>query len=167
MGRLPSEWADRPIRTRIPYEFAAEQVLAGSQTSQQFPDAVFTHGVDKPFEIHRLVPRVTALNNAGNPVSPQPDQELLLQLVRTNILDFGKNERLTKSSTLLSLLTKGTSERTWEWAEPYYLVRSEGFQVSLDTLSLATLAGDGVTQLRIGMCFQGFLLVVAPPSNNR
>lgn len=177
MGRLPTEWAGRPITMRIPYEMAGELILATSKSGVQYPDAVFTNNVDMPFECHRMIPRVTALDDANVAVPNQPTQDLLQSLIRARINDFGKNVIMTKNPTMMNLLTKGSSERTWEWAEPYYLVRSEGFQVVLDSLAFPAI-WDGaqiataipttpIISLRVEWGFQGFLCVVAPASNTR
>jgi hypothetical protein len=176
MGRLPSTWANREITMRIPYEMPGEIIMQGSQSGTQFPDAVFTNNIDMPFECHRMIPRITALDDANGVLPNQPSQDMLAELVRLRINDFGKNVIMTKNPTLINLLTKGSSERTWEWAEPYYLIRSEGFQVVVDTLALPTWDGaqiptavpvDPLVSLRIEVGFQGFLLQVAPPSNTR
>lgn len=151
---------------RIPYEFAGELTLAGSTSGQQFPDATFLQNTDKPFEIHRMIPRITGVDSNGAVVATQPDQQVLQSLVRMRITDLSKNENLTKSSTLMKLFTKGTSEQTWEWAAPYYLVRSESFQVLIDTQAIPVF-NPTIQQLRIELAFQGFLVVVAPPSENR
>lgn len=177
MGRLPSEWAGRPITMRIPYEMAGEIVLTTGQSGQQFPDALFMDNVDMPFECHRVVPRVIAQDNAGIAVPNQPNQDLLQSLIRARVNDNGKSVIMTKASTMLNTLTKGSSERTWEWADPYYLVRSESFQVVLDALTFppiwdgaqipANPATTPIISLRVSWGFQGFLCVVAAPSNTR
>ena len=167
MGRLPDSWAGRKITMRIPYEMAGELSLTTLQAGVQFPDATFLHNVDKPFEVHRVKPFITALDAGSLPVASQPAQQTLLALVRARVADLGKNELMTKAPTLLALLTKGDAEQTWEWAEPYTIVRSESFQVVLDALSLANFAGAGITRLSVGIAFQGFLLVVAPASESR
>lgn len=176
MGRIPSTWGDRLITRRIPYSMAGELIIAGN-TSFQFNDALFTNNIDMPLELHRMVPRVTALDAANNVLANQPSQEVLQSLARARIIDTGKaNGNMTKNPTLLNLLTKGSAERTWEWAEPYYLIRSEGFQVSIDTLAYFAWDGAQIPQdppvvplvsLRIEIEFQGFLCVVAPASNTR
>lgn len=166
MGYLPDSWADRRITMRVPYSMAGEITLAGAVSGQQYPDATFLHSIDKPFEIHRVIPRITGVDENGLVIATQPSQEILQSLVRLRIVDFSKNEQLLKSSTLMKLLTKGSSEQTWEWAAPYYLTRSEGFQVLVDTQTIPTFDPE-VAQLRIELCFQGFLVVVAPPSERR
>lgn len=179
MGRLPASWANREITMRVPYTMAGELILTGSKSGQQFVDALFTNNVDMPFECHRMIPRVTGLDDSNNALPNQPSQELLQSLVRLRINDFGKNVITTKSPVLMNDLVKGSSERTWEWAEPYYLVRSEGFQVVADTLTLPAWDGAQIpatppaaartplVSIRVEIAFQGFLCVVAPPSNTR
>jgi hypothetical protein len=81
----------------------------------QYPDSVFTNNVDMPFEAHRVIPRVTALDQAKVAVPNQPSQDLLQSLIRARLNDFGKNVIMTKNPTLLNLLTKGSSERMRSW----------------------------------------------------
>jgi len=175
MGRLPAQWANREITMRVPYVMSAELIIGGN-LSAQFNSALFTNNVDKPFECHRMIPRVTALDDANNALANQPSQDLLQSLARLRINDFGKNEILTKNPVLMNDLVKGSSERTWEFAEPYYLKNAEGFQVTVDTLALPVWDGGQIptvppttplVSLRIEIAFQGFLCVVAPPSNTR
>lgn len=165
MGRLPDMWAQRRITMRIPYEMDGELTLTSGQAGVQFPEATFMNNVDKPFEIHRVIPRVTAVDTNGVPLPTQPSQELLSELVRVLMTDIGKNSPMTKSPTLIALLTKGSSERTWEWADPYYLIRSESIQIVCDALTFPTI--DNLAALRVEFAFQGYLVVVAPPSESR
>lgn len=170
MGRLPATWAERVIMDRVPYEMSGELILPsadGSTTGVQFPDATFMNSVDKPFEIHRMIPRIIGLGATNITFSPQPDQEELASLVRLRMTDLGLDQVLTKNATLVSLLTKGSSERTWEFADPHYLTRSNLIQIVCDMLTLPAVYDDDITKLRISIAFQGFLLVVAPPSENR
>ena len=163
MGRLPAKFAGRDITFRVPFTMPGELVVAAGNIGVQFPEATFLHNSDKPFEIHRVIPRVTGLDAQQVVVSPLVDPNLLQRLTRIRIFDFSKNENLTKNAQLLDTLTKGTSEQTWEWAEPYVLVRSEGFQVTIDNVATAGVAPF----TRIELTFQGFLIVVAPPSESR
>jgi hypothetical protein len=171
MGRLPAKYAGRNITFRVPFTMPGELIVPAGQVGVQFPEATFLHNSDKPFEIHRVIPRVTGLDeNDVVATVANPNQiveltapELLEKLTRIRIFDFSKNENLTKNAQLLSSLTKGTSEKTWEWAEPYVLTRSEGFQVTVDNLATANVADN----TRVEITFQGFLIVVAPPSESR
>lgn len=168
MGRLPEMWAGRKITMRVPYEMAGEITLTSLQSGLQFPDATFLHNIDKPFEIHRCKPVVTALDTNGIPESDQPSQETLLQLAKVRITDLGINETITKASTLLALLIKGTAENTWEWAEPRTIVRAENFQIVAEAVDLTNFVADGVlTKLKLSWIFEGFLLIVAPASESR
>ena len=190
MGRLPLAFAGKNITFRIPYEMAGEITLSSAQTGIQFPDTVFSHNVDKPFEVHRVKPVLTVLDQNGNvipglpvlsgtvPVGQLalPPQLVLQQFIRVRISDLGKNELLTKSPTMLSMLTTGTSRETWEWEEPYTIVRSEAFQVVADALSYSNLLAylyDVTTDpppsisLRLSLMFQGYLVIVGPPSEAR
>ena len=165
MGRLPEFWAGRKITARIPYEMAGEISLTTAQTGVQFPDATFLHSIDKPFEIHRCKPWVTMLDNTGAIMEPQFDQLTLQSAIKLRIHDNGINEQMTKAPTVLPLLTKGTAESTWEFAEPRTIVRAENFQLTADAQAYTNFT-DVIT-LRFAWMFQGFLLVVAPPSESR
>lgn len=165
MGRLPSQWAGRVIMDRFPYVFAAELALTTGQRGVQFPEASFMHAVDKPFEIHRMIPRVYAQDSDAILLPTQPDQDLLSALVRVNINNLGLDQIITKTPTLISLLTKGSSERTWEWADPMYLERSQQIQVVCDALTFPSISE--LNTLKVSISFEGFLCVVAPPSENR
>lgn len=165
MGRLPAQWAGKTITARWPYEITGELSLTSGQPARQYPDATFQNGVDKPFEIHRMIPRVYALDDAGVLLPTQPDQELLLGLVRANIVDLGREQLITKTPTLLGAIVKGSAERTWEFAEPMYLVRSEQLQVTVSALVFPAVAN--LNSLVVAMCFEGFLCVVAPPTGER
>lgn len=165
MGRLPSTWAGRQIQSRWPYEISGEFIIQSAEAGQQYPDATFQNGQDKPFEIHRLIPRIYALDSDNVLLSTQPDQELLLGLVRARITDLGREQLITKNPTLLGALVKGSAERTWEFAEPMYIIRSEQIQIVLDALTFPTISG--LNKLRVVVTFEGFVCIVAPPGENR
>lgn len=165
MGRLPATWANRIIQSRWPYSISGELLIESAQIPTQYPDATFQNGQDKPFEIHRMIPRVYALDDANVLLPTQPDQELLMGLVRANIVDLGREQLITKNPTLLGALVKGSNERTWEFAEPMYIIRTEQIQITLSTLTFPTI--DELVSLRVVIDFQGFVCVVAPPGENR
>jgi hypothetical protein len=165
MGRLPAQWAGRTITARWPYTMAAELTLTTGQKNKQYPDSSFQNGVDKPFEIHRMIPRVYALDDNGILLTTQPDQGLLQGLVRAMMTDLGRTQQMVKTPTLLDVLTKGSSERTWEFADPMYIVRSEQIQVSLDALTFPAIAN--LSTLSVAINFEGYLCIVAPASENR
>lgn len=166
MGRLPSHFAQRLVTYRQPWGMYGEIILTSGQTGIPYPEATFLNATDKPFEIHRMIPRITALDNAGVPLVTTPSEfDQLLNLVKISITDLGKNTPLQKSATRLRNLVKGSSELTWEWADPYYLIRTEQFNVVLDADPFPAIAG--LVSLRVELAFQGFFVVIAPPSENR
>ncbi len=165
MGRLPSTWASRVILDRIPYTISGELALGSAAFPTQFPDNTFSNNTDKPFEIHRLIPRLWALDTNSVLLETQPEQDMLSGLARLEINDLGVNQIITKAPTLIGLLTKGSSERTWEFADPHYLTR--GNQIQITETALTFPGVEGFVRLLTGIAFQGFLLVVAPPSENR
>lgn len=166
MGLLPDSWAGRKITQRTPYNMAGELTLTGAQTGMPFPEATFTQNIDQPFEVHRMKPGVTGLNGGGNVVAVQPDQRTLLALVRLKIDRVGGVITLTKAPTLASSLVKGSAELTWEFGYPDTIVRQEGYEVNVTTLATPVFA-DPITSLRIEVIFQGYLLQLGPPSEQR
>lgn len=174
MGRLPLMFAGRQITFRIPYSMHGELVIDPNQNGVVFPQGTFLHNVDKPFEIHRMIPRLTGLDGDGLILDTQP--ETLAKAIRLNIEDTSKNERLTKVPSLVETLTTA-NRQTWEWEDPYTLIRSEGFQVAVDSLGFGSVCSVGetcdilekiaVAQARVEVEFQGYLVVVAPPSETR
>lgn len=193
MGRFRDEFAGRKITFRLPYEISGEQVLANGSNGVQFPEATFLHNVDKPFEIHQVKFQITPFDNSGVPAIVSPEftasalytdlQRALQHYVRVRISDVSKNENLTKNATLISSLVTANGQ-TWDWEDPYTLVRSEGLQIALDSIAPGTftlraaaatayggapIAYDTVTvaNLRVEIALKGFLLVVAPASETR
>lgn len=163
MGRLPDTYLDRAgkrrkIMRRMPYSMGASIDVLSSEPGRQFPAASFLHNVDMPFEVHRLVPRVIGVD-ASDPT------QVVLPLVEGDrfisfrVTEFGKkeNEVLTKASTLVPSVIKSNTEHTWEWTEPNYLQKSEGYTVRIDS----SVFDDSEVIWRTQFLFQGYLLVLA------
>jgi hypothetical protein len=165
MGRLPATFAGRIITARQPWGMAGEVSLTSAQPGIQFPEATFLNSTDRPFEIHRMIPFIVAQDSDGVALTTQPDQDLLEALIRTKINDLGKVTQLLKSATMIRTLVKGSSERTWEFADPYYLVKSEQLQVINDALTFPAIAS--LVSLKVCMDFQGFFVTLGPPSESR
>lgn len=145
---------------------AGEVPLTSAAPGIQFPEATFLNSTDRSFEIHRMIPFVVAEDSDGVALPSQPDQDLLSSLIRTKITDLGKGPNaLMKSATLLRLLVKGSSERTWEFADPYYLAKSEQLQVINDALTFPSI--ENLVILKVCIDFQGFFISVGPPSESR
>lgn len=166
MGRLPSQWAGKVINDRFPYAMVGELTLSAGAVATQFPDSTFLHSIDKPFEVHRVIPRVVANDSSSVPLTPQPDQDLLAELVRIFITNLGINQPMMKATSRVIALTKGSAERTWEWAEPQTLERGQEFQVTATPLATFP-AVSSLSTITVILAFEGFLLQVAPPSDNR
>jgi len=165
MGRLPATFGGRIITARSPWVMAGEVTLTTAEPGIQYPESTFLNSTDRPFEIHRMIPFVIAQDTDGVALPSQPSQDLLCSLIRTKIQDLGKLNNLTKSATLLRLLVKGSSEFTWEFADPYYLVKSEQLQVINDALTFPTISG--LVTLKVGISFEGFFVTIGPPSESR
>lgn len=168
MGRLPDSWAGQLITKRDPYSMYGEIVLT-TGASGSFPEANFNHNVDQPFEIHRLIPRVVGLSGAlvtSGVVATQPDQLLLMSLIKINIERIGGTIKLTKLATPIANLVKGSSELTWEFADPDTVVRQEGYSLAAAAKAIPVFS-DPVTGLLVQIEFQGYLLQIRPPSEQR
>ena len=164
MGRLPAKFADKVITFRVPYSQPGELTVTASQQGIQFPESTFLHNIDKPFEIHRMLVRTTAFDGSTPPaiVNPQPIGNILDKVIRLRIVDTSKNENLTKAAHLIATLLTD-NRRTWEWEDPYTLVRSEGLQIAVD----AQVFFAGTVNVRVEISFQGYLVVIAPPTETR
>lgn len=163
MGRLPSTYENKMIQTRFPYTMTGEIVMTSGLSGLQYPEATFQNNINKPFEVHRMIPRVYAqLNGVMKDASLQPGQDLTLALIRAKLIDLGLNQDLNKTPTLLSTMVKGTSEQTWEWADPHYLPNNTQLQITLDALGFPFDA-QVINQLKVVLTFEGFLVVVGPP----
>lgn len=172
MGRLPATWANRLITEREPYELYGELFLAASTPGFQFPDTTFSNNVNKPFEIHRMIPRVYGADSSNVIVFDSgvnmPTESLMAALVKLKITDIGLDYVMTKNPTRIDVMVKGSSERTWEFADPHYLVTSNQIQVVCDVDAFPAGFTDlEIAKLLIAITFQGFLLTVAPPGENR
>jgi len=163
MGRLPDTFAGQRISPmRPPFVMSGSLTMPSATGPTQFPASTFMVTEDKPFEIHRMIPRVIALDASSNPAEGVAE-DLMLRLISVQVLDLGKNQEFTKQAVPLHDLIKGTTERTWEWAEPYYLRKGENFIINLTSATYpAVLAG---LSIRVQISFGGFLVVVAPPSD--
>jgi len=153
MGRLPDNFAGRPITARIPYIMGASQALTSAQPQFTFLSSLFTHASDRPFEIHRVLFRGL----------PESFDDLILTLANVQIFDFTRNQNLLKVPTPPANLVIGSTISAWEWAQPYYLTRAEGFSVTLDAVPFP----PAITSITIQVAFQGFLVNDAPATDRR
>jgi hypothetical protein len=183
--RLPTTFAGKPISMRVPWALRGELIVPNGAPGVSFPD-VFRLAIDKPFEIHRLRAHVYPFNDAVTPLTAPISpgtlaqqsldvREILDDFIRIDITDISKNEKLTRVPTLIkSLMTQ--DRKTWEWEDPYTIVRSEGFQVDVDNLAPVTFplcftcptqGSEICANLSVRLAFEGYLLIIAPPSETR
>jgi hypothetical protein len=161
-------FADQPISLRIPFVMPGELSLAENQSGIEYPPGAFAYNRDKPFECHRMLARFTAFGAGGVQLAVQPEQKTLAALVRIKVVDFSKSNQFTQNAVLASAFMKD-NELTWEWEDPYTVVRAEGFQVTLDTLDFDLLPAlaTPIETIRTEITFEGFQLVVAAASETR
>jgi hypothetical protein len=138
----------------------SELTLAASVSGTPFNDSDFLNTQDKVFEVHRMIPRVYALDAEGLLLATQPDQNTAEGLVLLSMNLQGFNQLVTKSQTRIGALIKGSSERTWEYAEPFFLPNGRGIQLFASTTAFP--AAVTYTQLLIVVVYEGFLLQLAP-----
>ncbi len=176
--RLPTFFGERQIKFRSPFSMPGELKfhLADLATSPStaFPEATFLQNSDKPMEVHRMIARVTALDEDGEVILlPEDLAKSLWRTVRVRIQDVTKNQLITKNAQLLSDLLNDRG--VWEWYDPYTMSRSEGFEVLVEFLDFAPKtiavwggqASETITDLRLEITFEGYLIVIAPPTNER
>lgn len=179
LNGVPETFADQLIKFRIPYTMPGELVTDPDTTGIQFNEATFRHTIDKPFEVHQMHVEVTGLDADGNVPDTQP--LTLDRLVRLRIDDEAKNERITKSPTLVSIIRDALTH-LWVWEVPYTFTRQEGFVIEVDTAALPTICVPDtseaaeepcssvplvITQVRTEISFQGYLVVLRPASDSR
>lgn len=165
MGRLPNNYAGHPITGRDPYVMYGEMALASGGPNIEFPPATFQCGTDKPLEIHRMIPRLLALDSQGVALPTQPDQELLAALVSFTCKLSNREQAMTRVPTRIFAVTKGSAERTWEWADPEYLERSTGFTVSIQASAFPSI--QNLSTILVCFAFEGFMIQIAAPSESR
>ena len=165
MGRdsiIPVRYDDKVIKFRIPFTMPGSILVLPSTNGTFFPDGAFNYNVDKPFEIERMIVRLTALDQDNNVLDVQPTT--LEKRILLSITDTSKNEDLTKARTPVEVLINAlTAGGTWEWYVPYTIVRSEGFAIAVDALTFPS----GTESVRVDISFQGSLIIIDFPSESR
>lgn len=177
MSRLPLEFAGRPITFRVPYTMPGEVTFTENQSGQQFPENQFIHNEDKPFEIHRILIDCTAFTQlsqsvGGGFVMLDPQPETCNKRFKLKITDFSKSEFFDKNPAFPLEMTWANT-LSWEFEDPYTLVRGEGLMIQVDTFSYDYRRFDTgqepvtIDQIRIEVGIQGYKIVIAPPSETR
>lgn len=167
--RIAASFAGLEVRDMTPYNMPSQVVIAASASGSAFPGTDFVNTQEKPFAVHRMIPRVMALDSNGLLLSTQPDVNVMEALIRLRVSLVGFNQEATKANVRIANLVQGsTSERAWEYTEPFILPNSYGIQLFADCDAFpAGFAGLGVANLRVSINLQGYLLVLASPSDRR
>lgn len=165
MGRLAQSFAGLQIMDMFPYNMPSEQTVTTGQQGQAFPNADLLNTVTMPFAVHRLIPRIIALDSNGLALATQPDLEVRETLVKMRVNLQGFNHDAQKAPVRIGNLLGGTtSERFWRFEEPFVMPNANGMLVTIDCDSFpSTFAGSGIITLRVTVNLQGFLLQVAAP----
>lgn len=178
-GLVPSVYADQWIKFRIPYTMHAELVVTALTNNNAFNADNFKNDSDKPFECWRMNVRLTAQTADAPPFIYEPQPASLYKHVRIRVTDTAFDARLNKAMQLVDSLQADDS-LSWEWEVPYTIVNGQGFQVECDALALpryclevvnaadvnCTTAVVAVPTVRVEITFVGYLLILAPPSEN-
>lgn len=165
MGRLAQNFAGLTVVDMIPYNMPSTLTLTSGAQGVAFPNSDLLNTVDKPFAVHRVIPRIIALDANGLILDTQPEQEVREALISLRMVLTGFNQEATKAVVPIgNLLLGSTDHRAWSLEEPFVLPNSYGVQVFADCRAFpAGFAGDGITSLQVRINLQGYLLVVAPP----
>ena len=165
MGRIATRFAGLQVMDMVPYSMSTRLTLGPSVSARQFPNADWLNTNVYPFAVHRMIPRIIALDADDLVVATQPDLEVREALVSIGMNLQGFNMPMTKDMNPIpvgNLVGGSTGERYWRFEEPFVLPNSYGVVASA-TVS-AFPAGVTYTQLRITLVLEGFNLIVAQPT---
>lgn len=165
MGRLPTHYAGKRIIDRQPYVMFTDVIIGSAvgtnpipSVPYQFPDADLAFDVDKPFEIHRLIPWAQYLVYTGDTFAPTYDVLALLDTAEVGIR-HGANIEMVKGGVVMSSLVRGSARQTWEWEDPYYVARGENLHVAI-TATPPSLSEDDQVATRYMLALVGNLVTV-------
>lgn len=164
MGRLAQNFAGLTIVDMIPYNMPTTLAMTASTTSVAFPGTDLLNTVDKPFAVHRLIPRIIALSSTSVILGTQPAVDVLEAMISFQVKWTGFDMDATKAVVPVGNLLMGTtSQRAWSFEEPIVLPNSYGVQILANCSAFpASFAEAGVVTLSVRVNLQGYLLVVAP-----
>jgi len=181
VGRLPLQYAGKDITMRYPFVMPGELLVDPNSSGVLFDQNTFIHNIDTPFEIHRMIVKLTAVDSSATPVIFEPQPTTLDRRIRLTVENLSAvNVKLNKAPALPRLLMK-ENELTWEWEDPYTIQRSNGFLVSVDAGAFPSycipscVTSPGVpnevqvtvNRVRVEISFQGFNIIINPPTDDR
>ncbi len=176
-GLVPKVYDDQWIKHRIPYTIPGELEVAANSSGNFFPEDVFKNAASKPFEIHWINVRLTAISNDTPRFIYDPQPTTLNKHVRLKFTEVETEQNLNKAMQLVDPLLEDDS-LTWRWPIPYTISNQSGFNVQVDATVLprycveissatdqdCTATVVAVPYVRVEITFIGYFLVLAPPS---
>lgn len=174
MEYLPTHYAGKFIKDRLPHAYFGELDVENAEHGIPFPASVFGEQASLPMEIHRMKTKIIPL--AGDPLAPvnplllAPVRESLLDYIKLMVKDADIDYQCLKVETPPSML-QNDNTGFWEWCYPHSLTRTSGMEVDVDNdLADFIIGVDAldvnivVTDLRVRVTFEGYKLVLGPPS---
>lgn len=169
MEFLPKYYAGKEIGDRLPHAYYGQLDIDNETQGVPFEASTFNENASLPFEIHRMKVRVTMLDGGvqTTPIVTQLSQETILDYIKMMVKDTDLDYQLLKVKTPPSMVQRDDTG-FWEWTFPHTIVRSTGIEVEIDNELVGfTLSVDPefiVDSLRIRVSFEGYKLVLGPPS---
>jgi hypothetical protein len=173
-GLVPTHFNGQWIIGRYPYTMPAERVVAASTQGDYFPEDVFRNSTSHPFEVWRMLIRLTGVSDDTPPYIYDPQPTTLNKHVRIRVNDVSHDRFLNRAMQLVDSVLLDNS-LTWEWEVPYTLDQSNGLMVQVDTTVLPEYCvpdlDEGqdcdedvvqIAQVRVEVVFQGFMLILGP-----
>jgi hypothetical protein len=159
-----TEFNGRRVVFRLPYTMTTEVVVKGEAKGVTAKDTDLMHRMDKPFEVQRIMLRLTGLDTDGRVLDPQPT--VLDRLVKVRLTDVSKNERISNDLPFRRL---PGGEAVWAPSAPIVMVRTEGFEAMFETRKFELAAPDtpdakasSLALIRVQLSLEGETLVLAP-----
>lgn len=170
MEFLPKYYAGKEIGDRLPHAYYGQLDVENQTQGVPFEASTFNENASLPFEIHRMKVRVTMLNRSSlqaTPLESQLSQETILDYIKMMVKDTDLDYQLLKVKTPPSMVQRDDTG-FWEWTFPHTIVRSTGIEVEIDNelvdFILVISPEFSVQYLRVRVSFEGYKLVLGPPS---
>jgi hypothetical protein len=154
-----THWMGRQVSFRLPYTKTATITVREGDKDTRTKDSDLVHGMDKPFDVQEVVLRLTALDEQGAVIDPQPT--VLDRMIRMQFFDASKNERI---ATDLPFRRLPSGEIIWVPRSPLVVCRAEAFAAIFEARTSFAIAGArvAVKAIEIRLSLEGETLVFVP-----
>jgi hypothetical protein len=154
-----THWLGRQIDLRAQYTKTATIVVREGDKSTRMKDSDLVHGMDRPFDVQEIVLRLTALDEQGAVIDPQPT--VLDRMITMRFFDVCKNERIANDLPFRRL---PSGEIIWVPRSPLVMHRHEAFEALFEARESFAIAGAkvAVKAIEIRLSPEGETLVFAP-----